>query len=115
MQADPLRLQQILTNLLSNAIRYTERGYVNVSLETLPDQHWSIAVSDSGIGMAPADQKHIFEPYFRVDDTPRAETDQGTGLGLAVVWQLVDLMQGKILVSSQLGRGSTFTVVFPVE
>lgn len=115
VQTDLLRLQQILTNLLSNAIRYTESGHVMVCIETLKDQRWSVTVSDSGIGITQDDQKHIFEPYFRVDDTSISKTDQGTGLGLAVVSQLVDLMQGEILVSSQTGQGSTFTVVFPSE
>lgn len=113
VQTDPLRLQQILTNLLSNAIRYTESGHIAVSVETLEDQRWSIAVKDSGIGIDDDDQKHIFEPYFRAGNVPAFTTDQGTGLGLAVVSQLVELMQGEILVSSQPGQGSTFTVVFP--
>jgi signal transduction histidine kinase len=115
VQTDPLRLQQILTNLLSNAIRYTESGYVTTLIETLDDHQWSITVSDSGIGMTEEDQKHIFEPYFRVGSAPTSGSDQGTGLGLAVVSQLVELMQGKILVSSRVGQGSTFTVVFPTE
>ncbi|WP_416669220.1 sensor histidine kinase [Egbenema bharatensis] len=115
VQTDPLRLQQILTNLLSNAIRYTERGYVTVTIETLEDHQWSITVRDSGIGITQDDQKHIFEPYFRVDRLPPSGTDQGTGLGLAVVSQLVELMQGEIRVSSQVGQGSTFTVIFPLE
>ncbi|HZG40958.1 MAG TPA: sensor histidine kinase [Nodosilinea sp.] len=123
VQTDPLRLQQIITNLLSNAIRYTENGYVSISAETLGDgaaspegnRRWSITVSDSGIGMDQADQKYIFEPYYRVGHGPTSDTDQGTGLGLAIVSQLVDLMQGKISVSSQLGQGSTFTIVLPIE
>ncbi|MBW4471733.1 MAG: sensor histidine kinase [Stenomitos rutilans HA7619-LM2] len=115
VQTDPLRLQQIVTNLLSNAIRYTESGYVAVSMETLKDHHWSITVRDSGMGMTQDDQKRIFEPYFRASDAPTSETDRGTGLGLAVVSQLVALMQGEIRVSSQSNQGSTFTVVFPIE
>lgn len=115
IQTDPLRLQQILTNLLSNAVRYTESGYVEVAIETLEEHHWSITVRDSGVGMTQDDQKHVFEPYFRVGDVPLSETDQGTGLGLAVVSQLVELMQGEILLSSQVGQGSTFTVIFPTE
>ncbi len=114
VQTDPLRLQQILTNLLSNAIRYTESGYVQISIESLQNERWSIAVSDSGIGMTQTDQAHIFDPYFRVDHRSRLETDQGTGLGLAIVSQLVDLMHGKIFVSSQFGQGSTFKVIFPI-
>lgn len=115
VQTDPLRLQQILTNLLSNAIRYTESGHVKVSAETLEDNRWGIVVSDSGIGITQDDQKRIFEPYFRVGDVALPENDHGTGLGLSVVSQLVDLMHGEIRVSSQSGQGSTFTVIFPIE
>ncbi len=115
VQTDPLRLQQILTNLLSNAIRYTESGHITVSAATLEDHRWSIAVSDSGIGLTQDEQQQIFQPYFRVSDVPLAENEQGTGLGLTVVSQLVDLMQGEIFVSSQAGQGSTFTVIFPIE
>lgn len=113
IETDPLRLQQILMNLLSNAIRYTQNGYVALSTETLDDNRWSITVKDSGIGITQDDQQRIFEPYFRVGDIPASEQDQGTGLGLAVVSQLVELLHGEIRVSSQPGQGSTFTVVFP--
>ncbi|MBE9157431.1 sensor histidine kinase [Nodosilinea sp. LEGE 06152] len=115
VQTDPLRLQQIVTNLLSNAIRYTEKGYVSISAETLDHNRWSIVVSDSGIGIAQAEQKYIFEPYYRVHHGPTPASDQGTGLGLAIVSQLVELMQGEILVSSLVKQGSTFTVIMPVE
>ncbi|MGB3308677.1 MAG: HAMP domain-containing sensor histidine kinase [Nodosilinea sp.] len=115
VQTDPLRLQQIVTNLLSNAIRYTESGYVSISAETLDNNRWSIAVSDSGIGIAQAEQKYIFEPYYRIHHGPTAATDQGTGLGLAIVSQLVALMQGKISVSSLVEQGSAFTVILPIE
>ncbi|PSR19054.1 sensor histidine kinase [filamentous cyanobacterium CCP3] len=115
VQTDPLRLQQIITNLLSNAIRYTENGFVAIAAKTLDHNRWSIAVSDSGIGIAQAEQKYIFEPYYRIHHGPTAATDQGTGLGLAIVSQLVQLMQGEIFVSSLVEQGSTFTVVLPVE
>jgi signal transduction histidine kinase len=115
IQTDPLRLQQILTNLLSNAVRYTESGYVAVVIETCEDDRWTITVKDSGIGMTEGDQQHIFEPYFRVGNVPLSGSEQGTGLGLAVVSQLVELMQGEIFVVSQVGQGSTFTVVFPID
>lgn len=122
VQTDPLRLQQIITNLLSNAIRYTEIGYVSIAAETLGDgtacpegdRRWSITVTDSGVGIPPAEQKYIFEPYYRVSRSPTADGDQGTGLGLAIVAQLVDLMQGEIAVASQPGQGSTFTVILPI-
>ncbi|MBW4461312.1 MAG: sensor histidine kinase [Nodosilinea sp. WJT8-NPBG4] len=123
VQTDPLRLQQIITNLLSNAIRYTETGYVSIAAEILGDsaaspegnRRWSITVTDSGVGIPQAEQKYIFEPYYRVSHGLTPNGDQGTGLGLAIVAQLVNLMQGEILVSSQAGQGSTFTVVLPIE
>ncbi|MDB9528551.1 sensor histidine kinase [Oscillatoria sp. CS-180] len=115
IQTDPLRLQQILTNLLSNAIRYTDSGYITIIANTSEPQHWSIVIRDSGIGIHPDDQKHIFEPYFRTRNATLPKDEQGTGLGLAIVAQLVELMQGKILVSSEVGQGSTFTVTFPID
>ncbi|WP_197064789.1 sensor histidine kinase [Leptolyngbya sp. KIOST-1] len=114
VQTDPLRLQQILTNLLSNAVRYTDRGFVAVTADTLPDNRWSIEVSDSGIGIDQGEQKYIFEPYYRIHPTTTT-TEQGTGLGLAIVSQLVELMQGEIVVSSLVEQGSSFTVIMPIE
>ncbi|MGF1460228.1 MAG: sensor histidine kinase [Leptolyngbyaceae cyanobacterium] len=114
VNSDPLRLQQIMINLLSNAVYYTPTGIIKVVLKTALDDQWSLVVSDSGIGISAEDQKRIFEPYFRVKgDAPRHENS--TGLGLAIVAQLVELMQGEIQLSSQLGQGSTFTVIFPIE
>ncbi|MBD1875133.1 sensor histidine kinase [Nodosilinea sp. FACHB-131] len=123
VQTDPLRLQQIITNLLSNAIRYTETGYVSIAAATLDDgaaspernRRWSVTVTDSGVGIPQVEQKYIFEPYYRVSHGPTPDGDQGTGLGLAIVAQLVNLMQGEISVSSQPGQGSTFTVILPIE
>ena len=111
---DSLRLQQIVTNLLSNAIRYTESGTVNLTCETLSDQQWSIAVSDTGVGIEPEDQLRVFDPFFRADNIVTHVPDS-TGLGLAIVSQLVELMQGKIELISQVGVGSTFTVILPLE
>ncbi len=111
---DPLRLQQIVTNLLSNAIRYTESGTVQLTCQKLSDNQWSIAVSDTGVGIAPEDQSHIFDPFFRADNIGTYVPDS-TGLGLAIVSQLVKLMQGKIELVSQVGIGSTFTVILPLE
>jgi hypothetical protein len=111
---DPLRLQQIVTNLLSNAIRYTESGTVQLTCQNLSDNQWSIAVSDTGVGIAPEDQSRIFDPFFRADNVGTYVPDS-TGLGLAIVSQLVKLMQGKIELVSQVGIGSTFTVILPLE
>ncbi|MEH2329119.1 HAMP domain-containing sensor histidine kinase [Nostoc sp.] len=112
---DPLRLQQILTNLLSNAIRYTESGSIHLQCWTLSQQQWAISVTDSGIGISPDAQAQIFNPYFREVTSPKVQSSDGTGLGLAIVSRLVQLMDGEIKVDSQLGKGSTFTVILPLE
>ncbi|MDX2230874.1 MAG: sensor histidine kinase [Leptolyngbyaceae cyanobacterium bins.349] len=112
---DPLRLQQILTNLLSNAIRYTSHGFVRLECWQVSDQQWAIAISDSGIGIASGDQSRIFTPYVRVGNQTTADASEGTGLGLAIVAQLVQLMQGQIEIQSTLGMGSTFTVYLPLQ
>ena len=110
---DPLRLQQIVTNLLSNAIRYTEVGSIKLACFCLPNDQWSIAVTDTGVGIAPEDQPRVFEPFFRAGVHGNHLPDS-TGLGLAIVSQLVKLMQGQIEMVSQVGVGSTFTVILPL-
>ena len=112
---DPLRLQQIVTNLVSNAIRYTQHGKIQLTCQMLSENQWAIAVSDTGRGIAPDDQDRIFEPFFRVGSSEQSYLPESTGLGLAIVSRLVKLLQGKIELVSQLGIGSTFTVIFPLE
>ncbi|MGA7936020.1 MAG: HAMP domain-containing sensor histidine kinase [Kovacikia sp.] len=110
---DPLRLQQIMTNLLSNAVRYTETGSIHILCQELPEQRWSFSIKDTGVGIALADQAQIFEPYFQIDSSRSSEAE-GTGLGLAIALRLVRLLQGEIHVASEVGVGSTFTVSFPI-
>jgi len=112
---DCLRLQQIITNLVSNAIRYTTAGTVTIKSELLPDKYWTVTVSDTGIGIAPEDCDRIFQPYFRADNSLSSGIPDSTGLGLAIVARLVKLLQGKIELVSQVGVGSCFTVIFPLE
>ncbi|MEG4057070.1 MULTISPECIES: sensor histidine kinase [unclassified Microcoleus] len=112
---DCLRLQQIITNLASNAIRYTKAGTVTIKSELLPDKYWTVTVSDTGIGIAPEDCERIFQPYFRADNSLNCGIPDSTGLGLAIVSRLVKLLQGKIELVSQVGVGSSFTVIFPLE
>lgn len=112
---DSLRLQQILTNLLSNAIRYTETGTIKLICQTLPDNQWSITISDTGSGITPEDQKHIFDPYFRVISPEHSYLPNSTGLGLAIVHRLVKLLQGQISLTSQPGTGSDFTITLPTQ
>ncbi|BAY37433.1 two-component sensor histidine kinase [Nostoc sp. NIES-2111] len=112
---DGFQLQQIVTNLVSNAIRYTEIGTISIMCEVVNDEKWAIAVSDTGIGIAEKDQSKIFEPYFRVTSQSRPYAPDSTGLGLAIVVRLVKLLQGEISLVSQEGVGSTFTVTFPLK
>jgi signal transduction histidine kinase len=112
---DPLRLQQILTNLLSNAIRYTESGSIELECWVADEKQWAISVTDSGIGISPDAQAKIFDPYFRAVKGLKLQNSDGTGLGLAIVSRLVELMGGEIKVLSELGKGSTFTVILPLE
>ena len=111
---DPLRLQQVVTNLLSNAIRYTESGSIKIICQQLASQ-WSIAITDTGMGILPEDQAHIFEPYYRCVTPEQTYVPNSTGLGLAIVSRCVKILQGEIELVSQVGVGSTFTVILPLE
>jgi signal transduction histidine kinase len=111
---DSLRLQQILTNLLSNAIRYSNAGTVRLTCQTVSPNQWSISIGDDGIGIPLEEQTTIFEPYIRTE-AAQSQTADGTGLGLAITSRLVALMQGQIEVQSQPGQGSTFTVTLPID
>ncbi|MGF1587992.1 MAG: sensor histidine kinase [Pleurocapsa sp.] len=114
VQTDTLRLQQIITNLISNAIRYTESGTITITCLSEASDQWSLIVTDTGIGLSPEAQTQIFEPYYRVGSKDDYSTDS-TGLGLAIVDKLVKLLQGKIDLASKPGEGSTFTVTFPMR
>ncbi|MBD1828785.1 HAMP domain-containing histidine kinase [Microcoleus vaginatus GB1-A2] len=115
VMTDYLRLQQIITNLASNAIRYTQAGTITIKTKLLPDKHWSICITDTGIGIASEDCDRIFLPYFRADNSLAPYIPDSTGLGLAIVARLVNLLQGKIELVSEVGVGSSFTVIFPLE
>lgn len=115
VSTDPLRLQQILMNLSSNAIRYTEDGKITITCKTLNEQQWLLEVSDTGIGIEPEEQLNIFDPYFRLPAFDQSYLPDSTGLGLAIVVRLVKLLQAEISLKSEVGVGSTFTVIFPLE
>ena len=112
---DAFRLQQILTNLISNAIRYTDEGFIQISCQTLPNEQWCFAITDTGIGIAPEDCDRIFEPYSQAFFNQGSRKHEGTGLGLAIVSRLVKLLQGEIQLVSEVGVGSTFTVTLPIN
>ncbi len=114
---DAQRLRQILLNLLSNAVKYTERGSVVLRLLMRPSplgegRDMRLSVSDTGTGIAPEQQAHIFEAFYQAE-SPDGKVRQGTGLGLSITKRLVDLMQGRIHVASRVGEGSTFRVDIP--
>lgn len=112
---DPLRLQQIIINLVSNAIRYTEVGNVTVECDELQENNWSLVVNDTGIGIRVEDQARIFEPFGRAQHPGKQHPSDSTGLGLAIVARLVKLLQGQISLTSAPGVGTTFTVTLPLE
>jgi PAS domain S-box-containing protein len=109
--ADPEKVQQILVNLLSNAVKFTDRGQVVLSAEA-SDDRVSIRVRDTGIGIPREQLRRIFEPFVQVR-ADLTRTAEGTGLGLAISRDLARAMKGDLLVQSELGRGSTFTLVLP--
>ena len=114
IKTDSLRLQQIITNLVSNALRYTQAGKVQIVCKSQDSNKWVLIVSDTGIGISSEDQELIFNPYYRVSNEQKAYVADSTGLGLAIVAQLVQLLKGKIELASQVEVGSTFTVTFPL-
>ncbi|HEY9782425.1 MAG TPA: ATP-binding protein, partial [Leptolyngbyaceae cyanobacterium] len=109
---DSTRLRQILINLLSNAIKFTDIGSVEVEVWELPKNRIAIAVKDSGIGIAQADIEQIFQEFRQLNQTFTRQHG-GTGLGLAITDRIVRMMQGKIIVESEPGGGSTFRVELP--
>ena len=115
---DPLRISQILNNLLSNAFKFTERGgrisFQVKQFETGGYSRYQFVIEDDGIGMSPEFVEKVFEPYER-ESRFGAESVGGTGLGMSIVKSLVTQMDGKITVKSAPGEGSRFTVTVPLE
>lgn len=114
LSGDLIRLQQILVNLVSNAIKFTNTGEIRVDIYQPDPFHWAMRVSDTGYGIPPEAQERIFEPFGQVDGSI-TRLHSGTGLGLSIVKQLTIIMGGQITLASQIGQGSTFTVTLPVN
>jgi signal transduction histidine kinase len=112
LHCDPLRIEQVVTNLVSNAIKYSLAGTAVEVAARREGDHAVISVADHGIGMTPDDQSHLFEPFRRVGLSK--EMVSGVGLGLYVVRRIVEAHGGRIEVASEIGRGSTFTVFLPI-
>lgn len=116
VQVDERRIRQVLINLLSNAVKFTpDGGSVTLTVEGSPEAQWfQCSVADTGIGIAPADVEKLFQAFVQIDSS-LSRRYEGTGLGLVLVKQIVELHGGRILVESQQGQGSCFTVLLPWE
>jgi two-component system, chemotaxis family, sensor kinase CheA len=122
IETDPRKVHQILLNLISNALKFTEKGSVSVvatrqkraTSEKEEGEQVAISVQDTGIGIEADKQAHIFEAFYQVDSS-NSRTYGGTGLGLSIVYELTTLLGGRIEFQSQEGQGSTFTVLLPLR
>src|SRR5262249_25112427 len=113
LMGDSKRLDQILTNLVGNAIRFTPKGLVSLAFGAAAPARWTITVTDTGIGIPPHALDFIFDEFRQVDGSTQREHG-GTGLGLAIVRKLTVLMGGTVQVQSTVGQGSTFTIQLPL-
>lgn len=104
------KIVQIVSNLLSNAIKYTPSGTVHLSFRSVDEARWSVVVEDTGPGIAPEERDQIFTEFHRLRKTAHVE---GTGLGLALVKRLADLLGGEVHLESEVGQGSRFEVILP--
>lgn len=112
---DPDRLKQIITNLVDNAIKFTNSGGVTIKADKLDSSYWQLQVIDTGRGMSEEALKHIFEPFWQVDGSLTREVNRGVGLGLSIVKQLAELMGGTVKTESVVGVGTSFIVTLPYE
>ena len=108
--SDPRRVRQILLNLLSNAIKFGAGKPIQVSIRRASEDGVTVAVTDHGDGIAPEDQERIFQEFVQLGKT---QLQEGTGLGLPISRRLAELLHGSLVCTSQLGRGSTFTLTLP--
>jgi signal transduction histidine kinase len=113
LNTDPERFKEIVSNLLQNAIKYTDRGVISVRLNWLTSQTVALEVSDTGIGIAHHHLSNIFDPFMQVHKTSSENSRGGIGLGLSIVKKHVDQMKGTMNVESELGKGTTFKIVLP--
>ena len=115
MTTDRQKVKQIVVNLLTNAMKFTHQGGVEIGVDFEPaEQMASVAVRDTGIGSAPENHEKIFEDFRQVDDSPSRQYG-GTGLGLAICRRLAMALGGRITLHSTVGQGSSFTLTIPVE
>lgn len=111
-RSDAFRVKQIMSNLIGNAVKYTDRGGVKVEIRISPRQHLIIYVSDTGRGMSQADCQRIFDAFTRL---PNGQGKEGVGLGLSITREVVQMLGGTITVTSEEDKGSCFTVSLPIK
>jgi len=119
--ADRTRIQEIMDNLLSNAIKYTPKGHVEITIKETSDDYTAISITDTGMGIHPEDIRHLGKKFYRAKQYLNNKNGSknnvvrpgGTGLGLYVSFNLAKLMNGRIVVKSELGKGSTFAIYIP--
>ncbi len=114
LMGDKARIEQVISNLVTNAIKFTEFGSIAVYAFKSDEAYWKIEVKDTGIGIAPEHFSYIFEAFRQADETS-ARKHGGVGLGLSIVQQLVMAMDGTVELKSKLGQGSVFTVTLPLR
>src|SRR5690606_40865962 len=113
-ETDRQRLEQVLKNFLSNAVKFTERGEVVLSVEQVGEEHIGFRVRDTGIGIPEEQQAIIFDAFRQADGTINRKYG-GTGLGLSISRELAQLLGGEIQVESTQGKGSRFSLIVPIE
>jgi signal transduction histidine kinase len=118
VKADPLKIRQVLLNLISNAAKFTDEGSITIKAEKITgksgDAYIQVSVSDTGQGISSEDQKKLFLPFSQVDASPTRKTG-GSGLGLSICRHLIEMHHGQIGVHSQVGLGSTFYFTLPIS
>ncbi len=112
LRSDRIKLSRVIGNLVGNAIKFTEKGSVRIEGRRMEDGRAQIRVTDTGVGIAPEHQAHIFDEFFQLRN-PERDRNKGSGLGLTICKRLVDAMGGELSVQSTPGQGSTFMVTIP--
>ena len=113
VMADPVRLEQVFRNLLSNAVKFTEKGRIEIGSSKNED-HYTFFVKDSGIGLHPENHHIIFDRFMKID-SDQQRLYGGTGIGLYLSKQLVEMFGGKIWLESELGKGACFYFTIPIK
>lgn len=112
--ADPLRLSQIIYNIIENAIKFTDTGEIKLTIDPNTDNCLRFSISDTGIGIPHTKIPHLFKSFYQVDNGP-TKKHGGTGLGLSIAQGLAELMKGSITCHSELNKGTTFEVIIPLQ